>query len=348
MSFYEPLRRALQGYARGVHRVGAPAGRDRATQGRDLPPAYRDFLLSFNGAALFHEMIVLFSLDDPGLAVPHPGFVRIGETPWGALWMDPPGTIRLVDEAAPDPIRFGSDLERWLDAVLHREALVLDKEGEFRDVFDEEGELPPELRRRRARIGRKRDPGSALYLLEEAELDVEEHEPERAQERLLQAVALDPQAGPAWELLASLRREGEPAREAWLSAAAAALDPRLRASRLLSAAEVAPQRPDRRVEGEGGAKATSIDRRVEEEGGAKAAWIEHAAAAFTMDPGLATQILDTARERLQGGDREEAGRLARRLALLLQAAGERAPKELHTALQELEQALRVRQALRVV
>jgi hypothetical protein len=232
MSFYEPLRQALADYAHGVHVAGPPAREADLRRLQDqVPPAYLDFLRSFDGVSLFHELILLLPAGDPELASPHPGFTRIGEGAAGALWMDQAGRVRLVDESQPDPIVYGSDMERWLDAVLAREGLIIDKEGEFREVLDEEGEPTPAVRRKRARAGRKRDPGSSFYLLEEAELEVEEHAPERALLLLRQAVEIDPQAGPAWELLAGLLGRGPEAAAAWGRAAEVTLDPGLRATR---------------------------------------------------------------------------------------------------------------------
>jgi tetratricopeptide (TPR) repeat protein len=322
---YEPLRLALRKYADGVHLVGPPATEQalRAAAerlGRPLPASYEDFLRSFDGASLFNELIVLHGAADPALGSVGEGQVRIGATPEGALWMDGAGVIRLVDEEMPDPIIAGTDLERFLSALLSREGLIHDREGEFRGVIDEEGDLLLPVRRKRVQAGQKHDPLAALYLLEEAELLLMEREAERAVERLERATALDPQAGPAWELLSALHREagrGKQAEAAALSAAAATPDPFLRASRLLDAAQSA-------------------------QGKDQAA---HAAAARQADPEHAATLLKQARAALAQGDREEAERLWARLGLL-GTSGLAEP--LRDDLAAFDREMRTRESLRVI
>lgn len=323
MSFYDPLRQALSAYPAGVHAARDPATpaalqRAEARLGRTLPADLRDLLRSWNGMTLFQESIVLFGTEElaqtGGPAAP----VRVGHVPEGALWMDAAGTLRLVDEAAPDPIVCGSTLPLWAAATLSREALVFDRHGEFRDVFDDEGALLEAVRRKRVRAGRRHDPQAALYLLEEAELLLAGQRPGAAAELLAQAVALDPQAGPAWELLAALHREagrGPEAEQAALQAAAATRDPWLAASRFLDAAEAVPPESSRQR--------------------------AHADAARQADPEHGAALLAEARERLAHGERTEAESLCRRLRLLADAGTE-------AGLAELERALRQRAALQVL
>lgn len=322
---YEPLRLALRKYAEGVHLVGPPVMEEtlRAAAerlGRPLPAAYEDFLRSFDGAAFFNELVVLHGAGDLALCGVGEGHVRIGETPEGALWMDGAGVIRLVDEEMPDPIIAGTDLDRYLAALFAREGLIHDREGEFRDVVDEEGELLPQVRRKRVQAGQKHDPLAALYLLEEAELLLEEQQAERAVERLERAAALDPQAGPAWELLSALHREagrGKQAEAAALSAAAATPDPFLRASRLLDAAQSAQDKDQ----------------------------ADHAAAARQADPQHAATLLKQAREALSQGDRAEAERLWARIGLL-GTSGLADP--LRDEVAAFNREMRTRESLRVV
>lgn len=330
MAFFEPLRRALGDYAAGVHEARPPASAAalQALEARlgPLPATYRDLLRSFDGVSLFHELITLFGTVDEGLGRPAPGQLRVGEGPDGALWMDEAGALRLVDEGEPDPILCGSGLEPWLKATLGREGLVIDKDGEFRDALDDEGALTDAARWKRAKLGRRSDPGAAIYLLEEAELLVGERRSDEALGRLQEAVALDPQAGPAWELLGALRREAgdlAAAEQAALRAAAATPDPWLRASRLLDAALAVPRGAD------------GDPRRL-----------AHAAAAAQADPGHGERLLREAREALQAGQAEEAEGLGARLELLQAARPDAAA--LGEPLEALRRELRTRQALRVL
>jgi tetratricopeptide (TPR) repeat protein len=300
--------------------------------GAPLPPDYRDFLLSWNGVALFQDLITLFGSGDPALVSPAPGRLRIGQAPEGALWLSASGEVRLVDEVGPDPLVCGTTLERYFAATLAREALILDRQGEFREVFDEEGAIVEAVRKKRVLAGRKHDPQASLYLVEEAELLLEGHEQGPALAALLQAVAHDPEAGPAFELLAALHRDAgrrEDAEQESLRAAAATTAPALRASRLLDAALFGP---------------------AERAG-------THAAAAWAADPEHAALLLVQSKELLAEGDKDEAAHLADRLRLLLAHqpgrpdAGLRPTPPVMVGLEELAQLdreLRTRAALRVV
>lgn len=328
MPFYESLRTALARSAAFVHTAAAPATPAALTAAekrlsRPLPADYADFLRSFDGVALFNEAQVLHPVAEVQPVGPQGRFLHIGDTAEGALWLDAAGRLRLVDPAAPDPIVCGSQIERWLEATLQREALVVDREGEFRDVFDEDGEaLRPEVRRKRALAGAKRDPDAASYLLEQAELLCEDADLDGARGLLQKAVALDAEAGPAWELLgALLQKLGQrPAAEhAALQAAAATWDPFLRASRLLDAAQLSAERT-----------------------------AQHAAAAAAADPAHGQRLCEQAQELLGQGGRhyEEAQRLAERLQLLL--SHDPAVASTRDQLLQLQRELRTRGALRVL
>lgn len=210
MLFFENLRTAVGRYAAGVHHLFGSATDKALLKAEEqlsceLPPSYREFLRSFNGATLFHETFTLFAVSEVERSREHPAYLRIGESPDGELWLsnDSQGRIYLVDDESPDPIVVGSSMEPWLNSTLAREGLLVDREGEFRDVFTDDGLTLP-VRRKRIQLGRRHDPGSALYLLEQAELNADEGDLEAAIAALRQAVELDPHAGPAWELLATL------------------------------------------------------------------------------------------------------------------------------------------------
>lgn len=247
MLFFENLRTAVGRYAAGVHRLFAAASEKELFQAEtrlscQLPPGYREFLRSFNGAALFHETFTLFSAAELQRPPEHPTYLRIGDSPDGELWMPQgsEGRIYLVDDESPDPIVVGSGIEPWLNATCAREALLVDREGEFREVFTEDGLTLP-VRRKRVQLGRRHDPQSALYLLEQAELSAEAGELDAAIAALRQAVELDPHAGPAWELLATLYLDSDQPDagvEAASRAAAASWHPPLTTARQLLATRI--------------------------------------------------------------------------------------------------------------
>jgi tetratricopeptide (TPR) repeat protein len=246
MAFFESLRTAVGRYAAGVHELGASSDERTlsATEkrlGTPLPPSHRELLRSFDGVSLFHESLRLLEAAQLGVVRHGDGvWLRAGETPDGALYLRPDGGIYLVDEEAPDPILAGSSTEAWLDATLAREGLLVDREGEYRDVFTDDGLSLP-VRRKRALLGRRHDPQSALYLLEQAELLAEEGDIETALATLRQAVKADPQAGPAWELFATLAMdsgEREAGEAAARRAAESAWHPPLQAARLTLATRI--------------------------------------------------------------------------------------------------------------
>lgn len=329
MAFFDALRTALSRYADGVHDSQPPLSAEalravEARLGQGLPASYADFLLSFDGVTLFHEAQVLFPAAQiqpvPGL----PGLLRVGETPEGALYLRGDGGLLLVDEEAPDPILAGSAVEPFLDAVLARDALILDRDGEFRDVFGDDGSLTPPIRKKRAEAGRKKDPRSALFAFELGELAFEASDDDAACARLTEAVQLDPQAGPAWALLAALyltRGQPEAAEHASVAGASApGCDPNLRAARLLEAAVAVAAQPD---------KAAAYGRQ-----------------ALQASAELFGQLVDEGKRALGEGAVEEAEHLLRRLRVLRLAA-EQGPTQ-SGELEALERALRTRSALRVV
>src|SRR5207237_376350 len=79
------------------------------------------------------------------------------------------GAGRLVEaDDDGDRVVVGSSLEKWLGAMMAREGLLVDREGEWKDVFDG-GQLSLEARKKRARVALKADPGAAAWHLEAAE-----------------------------------------------------------------------------------------------------------------------------------------------------------------------------------
>jgi len=323
MPFFEPVRLALSHHPVGVHDLGPSASESElaAVEQRIslLPSDYREFLTTWNGGSLFHESVVLLPVDQVRRV--DGKSLLIGECSDGLLWLDSQGRVLVVDEDAPDPLIAGTSFATWIDVVVGREALLLDRDGEFRDVFDEEdGVLRVEVRRKRAMLGRKRDRGASLYPLELAELALEEGDDQKAQMLLSEAVQSDPHAGPAWELLAALYRQAgdsQQAHDACLRAAAATPSGTLRAMRLLEAAELSPLHA--------------------------AALVESAVAAA---PEMGARLLEQVRERLTDHDTDEAKRLLSKLRLI--ASHQRLPLSTEAEVERVERDLRSRDALRVL
>src|SRR6478735_8077575 len=164
--FFDRFRQDLRRYAEGVHELGDPTG--EAALGR-LPAALRPLYQSWNGARLFADSIVLEPAER--LRPAEGGGWHLGEAFGAALILDEAGRIFELDDAG-DRLLQGSSVEPWLNAQMAREALVVDREGEFKDVFDADT-LELEVRRKRVRAALKADPGAASWQLEAADLAVE-------------------------------------------------------------------------------------------------------------------------------------------------------------------------------
>jgi tetratricopeptide (TPR) repeat protein len=286
--YWEKLRTELGRYADGVHEVGPPATR-AALENAALPPSLAELYRSFDGVRLFTDSFVLHPL---AALRKRKGVIELGEALGTPLHLDESGKLYQLDEEG-DPLLVGSSLPRYLDSVLAREKLVVDREGEYKDVFVEGGELNDQIRLKRARVGLKIDPDSAAYHLEAAELAFEAGDEAEAQAELERAVAADAQAGAAWMLLGGLHeraRRAHEAAEAFARAAASTSDPARRAERWAEAARVAG----------GDTRAKLAARSRDADAAAAARWLEEA------------------RRRMDEGDPDAALRLGQ----LAEAVGE--------------------------
>ena len=194
-SFVDGLREAIERLPAGLLRFGAPASAERLAAveqrlERPLPQAYAEFLRHYDGADLFHENILLFSVSGgfggdlptrnqesaaPG-AVPEAGHhdeIIIGESADGdrfVLEVEAPEThddprVFRVGHDPDDRWLAGSSFPRWIAAVIAHEALLYDDDGEFLpEAFEPDGEeLTAVFALRQAERALRKDPGSALY-----------------------------------------------------------------------------------------------------------------------------------------------------------------------------------------
>jgi hypothetical protein len=277
--FFDRFRVELGKYDEGVHDVGEPVAASRLV-GRALPGQLADFYRSWDGARLFADTVVILPIDELGGAA---GGMRIGEWPEGALELDTDGRVRSRDDEGA-AIVVGSSLERFLAAVMAREGLLVERDGEFKDVFDVE-EIDPRVRDRQTRAALKIDPDAAAWHLETAERAFDEGDDTAAEAALARAVALDEGAGDAWALLGALQR-----RSGRLAAAAASF------ARASGATSAAAMRAERAAEAARAAK----------EAGDDAARATHASAAHAADAGAVARWIAEGSARLADGDGEGA------------------------------------------
>ncbi|MDB4966442.1 MAG: Tetratricopeptide 4, partial [Myxococcales bacterium] len=197
MAFFERFRVELGRYADGVHELGDPVPAAELAA-RALPEQLVDFYRSWDGARLFTDTATIVRLRDAA-ALPD-GALRLGEWPEGALELDAGGRVRSRDDDGA-VIVVGSTLERFLAAFMAREGLLVDREGEFKDVFDEES-VEDKVREKQTRAALKADPDAAAWHLEAAERAFGDGDEAAAEAALARAVALDEGAAAAWALLA--------------------------------------------------------------------------------------------------------------------------------------------------
>jgi hypothetical protein len=186
--FYDRLRTALRRYAAGVHDEGAPASAAELQAAGALPPGAADFYRSWNGLRLFHDACVIVPLSELRRQGDQ---LRLGEYEGATLFLDARGRVRIEDETG-DRIVAGSTLERFMDAVMAREKLLVGADGEFTDAFVDSAELSMEMRRKRTRAALKADAGSAHWQVELVELALDENDADTAARALQAAVEVDP------------------------------------------------------------------------------------------------------------------------------------------------------------
>jgi tetratricopeptide (TPR) repeat protein len=292
VAFFDRFRAELSRYADGVHELGDPASERAIAEavarvGRPLPAGLVDFYRSWDGARLFTDSFVLVGVS--ALAVEDEATLRLGESLGLPLVIDAAGRVLEVDEVG-DRVVAGTTVEKWLVAIMARERLMVDREGEWRDVFEDEGEvLRPEVRDKRLRAALKADPEAAAWRLEAAELAFEEGAIDGAAAELERAVAADPGAGVAWALLGGIHHRAgrlDEAERAFARAAEGSRDPERRAEWWAEAARASAEA------GSAEARRTAAER------------------SLAADPAATRRWLDEARERLAAGDADGAHNLA--------------------------------------
>ncbi len=252
-----------------------------------MPPQLADFYRSWDGVRLFADTIAIVPLEELRDLPGGGGGVRLGEWPEGALELGGDGRVRSWGEDGA-AIVVGSTLEKFLAVVMAREGLLVDRDGEFKDVFDEEG-VDERARDKQTRAALKIDPDAAAWHLEAAERAFADGDEAAAAAALSRAVALDEDAADAWALFGAVQR-----RSGHLAAAAASW------ARAYAATAAGPVRAERAAEAARAAK----------EAGDDAARAQHAQAARAADAAAVARWLDAARERLGDGDGDGALNLA--------------------------------------
>jgi hypothetical protein len=160
--------------APGLHDVVPPA----ATLPSGLPEALIELYAHCDGGRLFHDGVEIAASaavaaarsgsagprsDSPPGELRSPidddGRVRFATLEGEPVALDARGRVWRADASLDDVVCEGTRLDRWLAGVVDAVALLYDHDGEFDDgLFDDDGELLPEVAERQLRAQLKRDP----------------------------------------------------------------------------------------------------------------------------------------------------------------------------------------------
>ena len=212
--------------------------------------------------------------------------MRIGEWPEGALELGADGRVRSRDDEGAT-IVVGSTLEQFLAAVMAREGFLVERDGEFKDVFDEE-DVDERVRDKQTRAALKIDPDAAAWHLEAAERAFDDGDEAAAEAALWRARWRSTKA-PATRGRCSARCSD--GRGGWRRRRRASRAPGLRRRRRRAACAPSGRRRRRARP-----RRRATRRRAP----------RHAEAARAADAGAVARWLDEARARLDDGDGDGA------------------------------------------
>ena len=175
LGLFDRFRRELKKYQDGVHLLGEPAGPLGAAVVARLPAEFRAFVQSWNGAELFNEAYRVCGVgpgavggdvlqaaapgqggggdvggdgdgDDDGAVVFPAGALEIAAAAEGARFaLAADGRVLRWDPDDEAVVPEASGMERWLGALMVREGLLYDAEGEFIEGAFEGDAVTPEL-----------------------------------------------------------------------------------------------------------------------------------------------------------------------------------------------------------
>lgn len=177
----------------GLHDLEPPT----AQLPKGLPEPLIELYARCDGGRIFLDSIEILPARD--VTMPTPARWKFATVEGDDITIDHRGRIWRTDESLDDAICDGTRVDRWLAGVVDATALLYDGDGEFaEDVFDEEGELLPEVQERQLRAHLKRDaaaPGPRWRLGHALLL---QGATEDARNELEQTVADDPAFAWAW------------------------------------------------------------------------------------------------------------------------------------------------------
>jgi len=177
----------------GLHDLEPPG----ANLPKGLPEPLIELYARCDGGRIFLDTIEIAPARD--VTMPTPARWRFATIEGDAVAIDHRGKIWRADESLDDDICDGTRIDRWLAGVVDATALLYDGDGEFAEgIFDEEGELLPEVAERQLRAHLKRDPAAPGPRWRLGHALSAQGAIEDARNELEQAVADDPAFAWAW------------------------------------------------------------------------------------------------------------------------------------------------------
>lgn len=286
----------LREYSAGVHEMGTPAVVLDSSLPASLEAVYREF----DGGDFFHQSLVIFPA---GQLSGSDDRILVGEYAGDDIYVDAEGRVFRLEQDTEELLPEGTRFDRWLAGVVDAEAVLHERDGEFRDeVFDEDGEVTSEAAIERERRQLKRDPKAiaprwrlARALSNEDKLDEARHHLEKVAEQ-------QPDFSWAWFDLARISEQLED---------------------LTGASEEAEQAYEAQPKYEHAAFFLAHAARLADAAGDAERARRLAARTLALDPDLPRRHREGARELLEAGENESAREL-------LVAAKVVSPRDLET------------------
>ena len=171
----------------GLHDIEPPS----PALPKGLPEPLIELYARCDGMRMFLDTVEIVAPRE--VTMPAPGKWLFATVEGDPIAIDARGRIWRTDESIDDEVCDGTRLERWVAGLFDSIGIMYDNEGEFADdIFDEEGEVLPEVRERQLRAHLKRDVASPGIRWRLGHVLLEQGLTEDARNELEQVVADDP------------------------------------------------------------------------------------------------------------------------------------------------------------
>jgi len=171
----------------GFHDVDPPS----PSLPKGLPEPLIELYARCDGMKMFLDTVEIVPPRD--VTMPTPGRWLFATVDGDPISIDVRGRIWRTDTSIDDEVCDGTRIERWVAGLFDSISIMYDNDGEFaEDIFDDDGEVLPEIRERMLRAHLKRDAGSPGIRWRLGHALLEQGITEDARNELEQVVADDP------------------------------------------------------------------------------------------------------------------------------------------------------------